>query len=54
MPEANEVAQVKVMVTGASGLIGSALVPVLEKQGNEVARLTRSEARRTGEFRWDP
>ncbi len=44
----------KVMVTGASGLIGSALVPILEKQGNEVARLTRSEARRAGEFRWDP
>ena len=44
----------KVMVTGASGLIGSALVPVLESSGNEVVQLTRSPARRAGEYRWDP
>jgi uncharacterized protein len=44
----------KVLVTGATGLIGSALAPVLRKQGHEVVSLTRSEARRTGEFRWDP
>lgn len=44
----------KVLVTGASGLIGSALVPVLEKQGNELVQLTRSPARRDGEYRWDP
>jgi uncharacterized protein (TIGR01777 family) len=44
----------KVLVTGASGLIGSALVSILEKQGHSVASLTRSEARRPGEFRWDP
>ena len=44
----------KVLVTGASGLIGSALADVLHKQGHEVASLTRSEARRPGEFRWDP
>ena len=44
----------KVLITGGSGLIGSALRPVLEKQGHEVASLTRREARRTGEFRWDP
>ena len=44
----------KVLITGGSGLIGSALRPVLEKQGHEVASLTRREARRTGEFHWDP
>jgi uncharacterized protein len=44
----------KVLVTGATGLIGSALAAVLRKQGQEVVSLTRSEARRTGEFRWDP
>jgi uncharacterized protein (TIGR01777 family) len=43
-----------VLITGATGLIGSALAPVLRKQGHEVVSLTRSEARRTGEFRWDP
>lgn len=44
----------KVLVTGATGLIGSALVDVLHKQDHEVASLTRSETRRPGEFRWDP
>ena len=44
----------KVLTTGASGLIGSALVPILQKQGHEVVSLTRSEARRPGEFHWDP
>lgn len=44
----------KVLVTGASGLIGSALLPILEKQGDSVASLTRSDARRPGEFHWDP
>jgi uncharacterized protein (TIGR01777 family) len=44
----------RVLVTGASGLIGTALAPVLRKQGHDVVSLTRSEARRGGEFRWDP
>jgi uncharacterized protein len=44
----------KVLITGATGLIGSALAAVLRKPGHEVVSLTRSEARRTGEFRWDP
>jgi uncharacterized protein len=46
---------VKVLVSGASGLIGSALVPRLEARGDEVARLVRSAsspAERS--VRWDP
>jgi uncharacterized protein (TIGR01777 family) len=44
----------KILVTGASGLIGSALVPSLESHGHGIARLTRSEPRAPGEFGWDP
>ena len=44
----------KVLVTGASGLIGSALVARLAAGGHEVVRLTRAEPRGPGEFRWDP
>jgi uncharacterized protein len=45
---------VKVVVSGASGLIGSALVPTLLEQGHEVLRLVRREPASTGEVRWDP
>ena len=43
----------KILVTGASGLVGSALVPFLEAGGHEVARLGRS-APADGDVRWDP
>jgi len=42
-----------VAVTGASGLIGSALVPVLTAAGHAVTRLVR-RAPGPGEARWDP
>jgi uncharacterized protein (TIGR01777 family) len=44
-----------VLVTGASGLIGSGLVPFLTNMGHEVIRLVRSPPR-PGEraVRWDP
>jgi uncharacterized protein (TIGR01777 family) len=45
---------VKIVVSGASGLIGSALVPALEGQGHEVVRLVRHEPRGAGEVAWDP
>jgi uncharacterized protein (TIGR01777 family) len=45
---------VRVLVTGAAGLIGSALVDRLVPGGHEVVRLTRSEPARSGEYRWDP
>jgi uncharacterized protein (TIGR01777 family) len=44
----------KVLITGASGLIGSGLAPLLRKQGREVVSVTRSAARRPGEYHWDP
>jgi len=44
----------RVAVTGASGLIGSALGPVLERAGHEVVALVRGEEPRAGEARWDP
>ena len=43
----------KILVTGASGLIGSALVPSLTGAGHSVTRLVRSKPR-PGEIRWDP
>ena len=44
----------KVVVTGASGLIGSALVPALRAGGHDVVRLVRRPARAADEVRWDP
>lgn len=44
----------KVAVTGASGLIGSALVAHLRARGDEVRTLVRRAPRQPGEVRWDP
>ncbi|MBV9663880.1 MAG: TIGR01777 family oxidoreductase [Actinobacteria bacterium] len=43
----------KVLVTGSHGLIGSALIPVLQQNGHTVTRLVRSSPG-PGEARWDP
>lgn len=43
----------RIAITGASGLIGSRLVPALIAQGNEVTRLVRHPPG-TGEIAWDP
>jgi uncharacterized protein len=45
---------VKVAVSGASGLIGSALVPALETAGHEVVRLVRREPQAATEVEWYP
>jgi uncharacterized protein (TIGR01777 family) len=44
----------RIAVTGASGLIGSALVRSLTADGHEVVRLVRRGARGAGEVCWDP
>lgn len=43
-----------VLVSGASGLIGSVLVPELEGRRHRVVRLTRSRPTSEGTIRWDP
>ena len=44
----------KIGITGASGLIGSALVPDLRAHGHEVVRFVRGTAAASDERRWDP
>lgn len=44
----------RIAVTGASGLIGSALVPALRAGGHEVSTLVRRDARAPDEIAWDP
>lgn len=44
--------RLRVLITGASGLIGSALAAALEARGDEVLRLGRTP--RAGTLRWDP
>ncbi len=43
----------KVLIAGASGLVGSALIPALEAEGAEVTRLVRTSAG-AGEIEWHP
>ena len=43
-----------VLVSGSTGLIGSALVPALEERGHQVRRLTRSGGASENDVRWDP
>src|SRR4051794_822687 len=44
----------RVVVTGSSGLIGSALVASLRGDGHEVVRLVRRAPTAPDERRWDP
>ena len=44
----------KIAVTGASGLIGGALLPALRGDGHEVIQLVRRTPRTAEEHRWDP
>ena len=44
----------QLVVSGSSGLIGSALVPGLEAAGHHVLRLVRRQPRSPDEIAWDP
>ncbi len=44
----------RILISGASGLIGSALVSSLESHGCKVTRLVRRETGGANEIRWDP
>lgn len=46
--------QPTIVVTGASGLIGTKLVAALEADGNRVLRAVRREAKNDLELSWDP
>jgi len=45
---------VKIVVTGSSGLIGTALVTRLHRAGHDVVRLVRHPPRERDEVAWDP
>jgi uncharacterized protein len=44
----------RILISGASGLVGSALVPFLESRGNRLIRLVRRPAHAPTEVQWDP
>lgn len=44
----------RIVVTGSSGLIGTALVTALHSAGHDVVRLVRRAARQADEVQWDP
>lgn len=44
----------KILVSGASGLIGSALVPLLQAQGCEIVRLVRTPQTTPDAIYWNP
>ncbi|MFJ1763881.1 TIGR01777 family oxidoreductase [Amycolatopsis sp. NPDC088138] len=44
----------RVLIAGASGLIGSALGERLRRDGHDVRKLVRRETRAADEHRWDP
>src|SRR5258708_261733 len=43
----------KIAIAGASGLVGSALIPILQSSGNQITRLVRSSPK-PGEIEWHP
>lgn len=50
----SEIQPMRILVTGASGLVGSSLVPFLTTGGHDVVRLVRGSASEEGTLAWDP
>lgn len=44
----------RILLTGATGLVGSALGPLLTTSGHEVVRLVRGTVKEANEILWDP
>lgn len=44
----------RILISGASGLIGTALIHALEKRGDQVIRLIRRTPQSESEMQWDP
>ncbi|MEV0118572.1 TIGR01777 family oxidoreductase [Streptomyces sp. NPDC050844] len=53
-PSAPSTRRLRIAVTGASGLIGTALTRALADDGHEVVRLVRRAPLKKDEVRWDP
>ncbi|MDQ3323350.1 MAG: TIGR01777 family oxidoreductase [Acidobacteriota bacterium] len=43
----------KILISGASGLVGTNLIPTLQAKGHEVYRLVRKTPRSSDEIQWD-
>lgn len=50
----NSTDKLTVLITGSTGLVGSALTKFLVAEGHEVRRLVRRKPAAPGEFQWDP
>ena len=43
----------KILITGASGLVGTAMIPTLKAKGHEIFRLVRKTPKSADEIQWD-